>query len=252
MIEASGVRSSWLALAMKSERSCSARRWLGAVLDLHDAQRLRPEGVARRQEPDPRLEEPLLALVGGEAHPPLLAVGERRRHRLDEGRRADQVREVRPRLEPRQRAPAPPGWRSSPGRCARRRGAASAASRSAPARSPRASAAALAAPAAAPALRRRRRRASAAATSQAERARPAPKASERRQRQRRDERRQPADRHGQPEREPLRHRRRALPSALRRLSGTAGPDGTPRRNDCLSAVRHISIVLQACDEVGRE
>ena len=76
---------------------------LGAVLDLHDPLRLRPEGVARRQEADARLEEPLAPLVRREAHPPLLAVGQRRGHRLDEGRRADQVGEMRAGLQPRQR-----------------------------------------------------------------------------------------------------------------------------------------------------
>ena len=95
MIEASGVRSSWLALAMKSERSCSARRVSVRSSICTMRLRLRPEGVARRQQADARLEEALAALVGGEAHPPLLAVGERRGHRLDEGRRADQVGEVR-------------------------------------------------------------------------------------------------------------------------------------------------------------
>ena len=95
MTEASGVRSSWLALAMKSERSCSVRQRLGAVLDLDDGERLGPEGAVERQHADAGLEEALAALVGGEAHPALLAVGEGRAHRLDEGRGADDAGEVR-------------------------------------------------------------------------------------------------------------------------------------------------------------
>ena len=78
---------------------------LGTVDDLDDGERLAAEGAIRRQHGDAGLEEALAALVGGEAHPALLAVEQRRGHRLDEGRGADDAGEVRAGREARQRRP---------------------------------------------------------------------------------------------------------------------------------------------------